>query len=122
MTQQVSVNARTYVAALTRGLPVDLNLVPDLLATPAPYIGIIGSRRRWALTVKELTEQHELSEQELSRIHAPIGLELQAETPREIAVSILAEIIMIRRGGSGQTMQWMGEPDELEAGSEDGDR
>jgi xanthine dehydrogenase accessory factor len=106
---QMSITQQTYVAAVTRGLPVDINLLPALLQTEAPYIGVIGSRRRWALTVKALREQYGLSEEQLSRIHAPIGLELQAETPKEIALSIMAEIVMVRRGGSGQPMQWLGD-------------
>lgn len=112
--QQMTITSQTYIAAVTRGLPVDINLIPALLATDAAYIGLIGSRRRWALTVKALKEEHGLSEAELSRIHAPIGLELQAETPQEIAVSILAEIIMFRRGGTGQPMRWIGEVAEAE--------
>ena len=95
----------TYVAAVTRGLPVDLNLIPALLATEAPYIGVIGSRRRWALTVKALKEERAMTDAQLARVRAPIGLELQAETPKEIAVSIMAEIIMLRRGGTGKPMR-----------------
>jgi xanthine dehydrogenase accessory factor len=56
--------------------------------------------------MKALREQYGLSEADFARIHAPIGLELEAETPREIAISILAEITMLRRGGTGQPMQW----------------
>lgn len=98
------VTASTYVAAVTRGLPVDVDLIPALLATPAPYIGVIGSRRRWALTEKSLLTDRGLTAADLARVRAPIGLELQAETPREIALSILAEIVMLRRGGSGVSM------------------
>lgn len=111
---QVPITRQTYIAAVTRGLPVDLQLIPALLATDAPYIGLIGSRRRWALTVKALREQHGLTTDQLQRVRAPIGLELQAETPKEIALSIFAEIVMLRRGGSGQPMQWLGEVVEAE--------
>jgi xanthine dehydrogenase accessory factor len=113
----VSINSRTYIAAVTRGMPVDMTLIPALLATDAPYIGLIGSRRRWALTAKALKAEKGLSDAQLSRIRAPIGLELQAETPKEIALSILAEITMLRRGGSGQPMKWMGEVEEAEGSS-----
>jgi xanthine dehydrogenase accessory factor len=106
--QRVSITRQTYVAAVTRGLPIDIHLIPALLATEAPYIGLIGSRRRWALTVKALREAYALSEADLRRVRAPIGLELQAETPKEIAISILAEITMLRRGGTGKPMQWIG--------------
>jgi len=100
---------------VTRGMPVDLDLIPSLLATDAPYIGLIGSRRRWALTVKALKEERALTDDRLRRVHAPIGLELNAETPQEIAISIMAEIIMVRRGGTGQPMKWIGEVVEAEA-------
>ena len=68
------------------------------------YIGVIGSRRRWATTVQELREKG-IDEKKLANIHSPVGLELNAETPEEIAVSILAEIIMLRNAGSGKPMQ-----------------
>jgi xanthine dehydrogenase accessory factor len=105
ITQHTTVNARTYVAAVTRGLPVDIDLIPALLATEAAYIGLIGSRRRWAITVKQLQTERGLTDAQIGRIYAPIGLELNAETPQEIAVSILAQIIMLRRGGDGQSMK-----------------
>lgn len=107
--QHTAIHASTYIAAVTRGLPVDLPLIPALLATDAPYIGVIGSRRRWALTLNAIEKEYKLTAEQLARIHAPIGLELGAETPKEIAVSILAEITMLRRGGTGKTMQWHGE-------------
>jgi xanthine dehydrogenase accessory factor len=112
--QQTAITPHTYIAAVTRGMPVDLELIPALLATDAAYIGLIGSRRRWALTVSALKEQRGLTDAQVQRIHAPIGLELQAETPQEIAISIMAEIIMVRRGGSGQPMHWMGEVADIE--------
>jgi len=95
------------VAAMTRGLLIDIELLPPLLKANVGYIGVIGSRRRWALTCKAL-EDKGITRDILARVHAPIGLELNAETPAEIAVSILAEIIMERRGGTGQPMRWMG--------------
>ena len=102
--QHFSFNQYTYVAAVTRGLPVDIDLIPALLATTVPYIGLIGSRRRWTLTRKALLDRG-VSPDQLERLHAPVGLELQAETPPEIALSIMAEITAIRRGGDGQPMR-----------------
>ncbi len=104
VTQHVNIDASTYVACVTRGLPVDLALLPALLQTPAPYIGLIGSVRRWKLTAKSLVEEYGLTDDELSRIRAPIGLELKSETPKEIALSILAEITMLRRGGTARPL------------------
>jgi len=94
---QVTINARTYIACVTRGLPVDLALFPALVATSAAYIGLIGSVRRWTLTQKALREQAGLTDAQIGRITAPIGLEIGAETPNEIAISILAQIIKVRR-------------------------
>jgi len=108
LSQQIRIHGQTYVAAVTRGLPIDIDLIPVLLKTNAPYIGVIGSRRRWALTVKALHERG-LGADLLKRVRAPIGLELEAETPKEIALSIMAEIIMLRRGGTGKPMQWLGD-------------
>ena len=108
MVDHVTIDQHTYIVAVTRGLSVDVNLFPPLLATDSPYIGLIGSRRRWSLTRETLKQEHGITDVQLARIHAPIGLELEAETPKEIALSILAEIIMIRRGGTGESMQWIG--------------
>jgi xanthine dehydrogenase accessory factor len=105
ITQHITIDSRTAVAAVTRGLPIDLDLIPALLATDAAYIGLIGSRRRWAITTKQLKEERGLTDAELNRVYAPIGLELNAETPQEIAVSILAQIIMLQRGGDGMPMK-----------------
>lgn len=111
--QHIDLGPQTYVACVTRGLPVDIDLFPTLLQVEVPYIGLIGSRRRWSLTVKALKDKG-LTDQQLARIHAPIGLELNAETPQEIAVSIMAEITMARRGGTGQPMKWTGDPQSVE--------
>lgn len=105
LVHRVGITAHTYIAALTRGLSIDESLVPALLATPAPFIGFIGSRRRWALTVEKLVENG-AARNDLARIHAPIGLEIGAETPKEIAISVMAEIIMALRGGTGESMRW----------------
>ncbi len=99
----VEVNAQTYVAAVTRGLTVDVDLIPPLLQTSAAYIGLIGSRRRWELTATALRERG-ISEDNITRVRSPIGLEVEAETPKEIALSILAEIVTVRRGGTGVSM------------------
>jgi xanthine dehydrogenase accessory factor len=88
-----------YVVVVTRNVLIDQQVLPRLLTTPAPYIGVIGSRRRWAETQRLLLEDG-LTEAQLKRFHSPIGLDLKAETPREIALSIMGEIIALRRGGT----------------------
>ncbi len=101
---QLKIDRRSFLVLTTRGSSVDAAGLPALLETRAPYIGIIGSRRRWATTVKEL-KSHGVSAEALSRVHSPMGLELQAETPEEIAVSIMAEILMVRDKGTGKSMK-----------------
>jgi xanthine dehydrogenase accessory factor len=103
VTQKVKVHSQTYVILTTRNVEIDVKVLPPLLETPAAYIGVIGSRRRWETTSKLLQEQG-IPKKHLERIVSPIGLELNAETPEEIAVSILAEITMLRYGGSGGRM------------------
>jgi xanthine dehydrogenase accessory factor len=94
----------TYIVLTTRGVPLDVDALPHLLAVPHAYLGVIGSGRRWATAARRLAELGVPAEA-LARVHSPMGLELNAETPEEIAVSILAEIIQVRRGGSGGSMQ-----------------
>jgi len=103
--KHMKIDKRTYLILTTRGSSVDaVGLLGPLLDSPAAYIGVIGSKRRWATTVKDLKSRGE-PEERITRVHSPIGLELQAETPEEIAVSIMAEILMIRNGGTGKAMK-----------------
>ncbi len=92
------VTPETSVVVVTRNVKLDLEILPPLLKTSARYIGLMGSTRRWETTRRGLADQGIVST-ELDRIRAPIGIEIQAETPEEIAVSILAQVIADRRGG-----------------------
>lgn len=98
-----AITANTHVVVVTRNMNVDLEIVPRLLKTEARSIGVMGSRRRWQETRAKL-EDDGVSGTALAKLSAPIGLELNAETPEEIAVSIMSEIIMGRRGGTGEPM------------------
>jgi xanthine dehydrogenase accessory factor len=98
-----SIDGRAYLAVVTRNVGIDRQLLPPLLDTPAAYIGTMGSRRRWEET-KRLLLADGVPAEKLARVTSPIGLELNAESPNEIAVSILAQIIMIQRGGDGRAM------------------
>ena len=102
--KHVNINRQTYLILTTRGVGTDVPGLPPLLETRAAFIGVIGSRRRWLTTVNGLQENG-ISPESIARIHSPIGLELNAETPEEIAVSILAEIIMLRNQGTGKMMK-----------------
>jgi xanthine dehydrogenase accessory factor len=92
------IHSQTYVVMTTRNVEVDVAALPSLLETPAAYIGVIGSKRRWETTRQQLLEAG-ITEKALSRVISPIGIKIKAETPEEIALSIMAEIVMRHRGG-----------------------
>lgn len=92
-----SIGAHTSVVLVTRNVAVDLEILPPLLETSAGYIGLMGSKRRWETTRAALLGSG-LSSEVVDRIQTPIGLEIHAESPQEIAVSIMAEVIAHRRG------------------------
>jgi xanthine dehydrogenase accessory factor len=81
---------------VTRSAELDAAILPDLVATPARYIGVMGSKRRWRTTRAQL-EAAGLAADRLDSIHVPIGIDLNAETVEEIAVSILSEVIRVNR-------------------------
>lgn len=93
----VPITPATQVVVVTRNVAVDLQVLPVLLASPARSIGVMGSRRRWATTRDALVAQG-CEAAALDRVIAPIGLELHAESPQEIAVSIVGQLIGLRRG------------------------
>ena len=102
--KHVSIDKRTILILTTRGSAIDSAGLSPLLDSPAAYIGIIGSKRRWATTVKALQEKG-ISQEKISKVHSPMGLELQAETPEEIALSIMAEVMMLKDKGTGKSMK-----------------
>jgi xanthine dehydrogenase accessory factor len=108
LAEHTAITAQTYIVALTRSSALDEQFLPALLKTDTPYIGLIGSRKRWLWTMQALTERG-ISTGDLARIHSPVGLDLKAETPKEIALSILAEIVMVQRGGTGRSMTMEGQ-------------
>jgi xanthine dehydrogenase accessory factor len=89
---------RTVLVLATRSNQVDIQGLPGLLAAPSAYIGVISSKRRWKLTEEQMLELG-VKKSDLKRIHAPIGLDIHAESPEEIAVSILAEVLLKTRAG-----------------------
>jgi xanthine dehydrogenase accessory factor len=85
-----------YIVVVTRGHRDDLRVLRWAVQTPARYIGMVGSRRKAITLARELTSEG-LSEELVQRVHSPVGLDIGAVTPEEIAVSIVAELIAIRR-------------------------
>ncbi len=104
LTEEITLRPWSYVVLTTRGVDVDVDGLPFLLDAEPAYIGLIGSKKRW-LTTRKTLEEKGISADTLDRVHSPVGLELHAETPAEIAVSIMAEIIMQKNGGDGKPMK-----------------
>ena len=94
----VPVTADTHLVLSTRGVQLDAAALPPLLARQAGSINVLGSTRRWQATRAELLARG-VSEEALGRVRTPAGLDLGAETPPEIALAIMAEIVAIRREG-----------------------
>jgi xanthine dehydrogenase accessory factor len=97
---KLSVNASSYIVIVTRGHAYDEVVLEWALTTPAYYIGMIGSKTK-NQTIFNHLKQRGATQKTLDRVHAPIGLKISAETPEEIAVSIMAEIIQVKRAPSG---------------------
>jgi len=93
------VTTDTYIAIATRGHQHDRAALEACVRSPAAYIGMIGSRRKVAMIRRGLLEGGCATAAELDRVHAPIGLDIGAETVPEIAASIVAELIAVRRRG-----------------------
>ena len=86
-----------YLLIITRGHSYDQEVLGQALRTPARYIGMIGSRSKRNITYSNLRDQG-FTDADFARVHCPVGLSIGSETPREIAVSILAELIAARAG------------------------
>lgn len=93
------VTQETAIVVVTRSHRLDRESLRNLLGTPAFYVGMIGSRRKVSMEMEALRGEG-FEQDVLAAVHAPIGLDIGAETPAEIALAILAEIVAVRRRGS----------------------
>jgi xanthine dehydrogenase accessory factor len=91
----------SHVVIVTRGHKHDEMCLREIVDKPARYIGMIGSRRRTA-TIRAMLLRDGIAQSQLEQVHAPIGLDIGAQTPEEIALAILGEIVLVRRGGTGR--------------------
>lgn len=94
-----------YVVLTTRSLEIDVDLIPKLISINPKYIGVIGSKKRWIKTT-ELLLNSGILESEIQKIYSPIGLDLKSETPEEIALAIMAEIMMVKNQASGKNLKY----------------
>ncbi len=110
--EQIEVRGDSYIVLVTRGHKYDYDCIQQLLSLESrpAYLGMIGSRRRVRAAFEALVGDG-VDPERLAEVHAPIGLDIGAETPEEIALAIAAELVSVRRGGSGGVLS--GEEDVL---------
>jgi xanthine dehydrogenase accessory factor len=97
------IDPATYIVLVSRGHKQDETALREVVRSDAAYVGMIGSRRRAGTVLTHLAREG-YPRDALERVHTPIGLDIGAETPEEIAVSVVAEIIAVRRGGTGSKL------------------
>jgi xanthine dehydrogenase accessory factor len=112
---RTATDERTVLCVLTHDAKFDVPLLTEALRMPVAYIGAMGSRRTHADRERRLREVG-VTERELARLRSPIGLDLGAHTPEETAVSIAAEIVATRRGGTGLPLTGSGTPIHRDTG------
>lgn len=105
LVNHLEIDENSSLILTTRGYDIDIKGLPSLMEKNPAFIGVIGSKRRWIVTRKALLANG-MPEETVAKIRSPLGLELNAETPEEIAVSILAEVIMVRNQGTGKSMNY----------------
>ncbi len=98
------IGPNTFAVLVSRGHKQDETALRSIVPRGARYVGMIGSKRRVSTVLRHLAEEG-FPLDALERVYTPIGLDIGAETPEEIAVSIIAELIAVRRGGSGKPMR-----------------
>ncbi|HZP34200.1 MAG TPA: XdhC/CoxI family protein [Candidatus Acidoferrales bacterium] len=97
--EKLQPNASTYILIVTRGHRDDMRVLAWAVKTNARYLGMIGSKRK-VLSVYQALEREGFAPELFDRVHAPVGVEIGALTPEEIAISISAELIAVRRGAA----------------------
>jgi len=96
---KLAINETSYVIIVTRGHRDDMRVLKLALATPARYLAMIGSKRKVLNVIREL-EKEGVDRSAFEKIHAPMGLDIGAISPEEIAISVTAEMIAVRRGAT----------------------
>ena len=110
---RIPIGEETYIVIVTRGHRHDGRALGAVIRSNAKYIGLIGSRRKIVTILEGLAGQG-VSREQLAAVHAPIGLNIGAVTPEEIAVSIAAELIAVRRGSTGEAAPMRLTPEQVD--------
>jgi xanthine dehydrogenase accessory factor len=99
--REMAFGPSTYVVVITRGHVHDVDCLTEILGKKMAYVGMIGSRRRVRI-VLEILDKQGISQEHLKKVFTPIGLPIGAESPEEIAISIVSELVCVRRKGPAQ--------------------
>jgi xanthine dehydrogenase accessory factor len=104
--RDVPLGPGSHLVLVTRGHKYDYDALLDILhrGVELRYIGMVGSQRRVRAALEQLVQEG-IPRERLASVYAPIGLDIEAETPEEIAISIAAELVRLRRGGTGQSLR-----------------
>jgi xanthine dehydrogenase accessory factor len=100
----IKITPQTHIVLITRGHQFDEPCLRKVIHSSARYIGMIGSRRRMKACFIRFRDEEGIPDELLKKVYAPIGLDIKAESPEEIALSIISEIVKVRRGGTAQSM------------------
>jgi xanthine dehydrogenase accessory factor len=100
---QLNLGATTAIVLVAHDYKIDVPVLKKALASDAPYIGLLGSRRRGAAILQMLRDDG-LSDEHVSRVRVPIGLDLGGETSAEIALSIMSEVVAVMHGRTGSSL------------------
>ena len=104
MLKEMTITPSCYIVLITRGHAYDEPCLRVVLPSQAKYIGMIGSRRRIKACFQRFRDEDKISEELIEKVYAPIGLDIGTETPAEIALAILGEVIKVRRGGAAASL------------------
>jgi xanthine dehydrogenase accessory factor len=104
MLKEMTITPSCYIVLITRGHAYDEPCLRVVLPSQAKYIGMIGSRRRIKACFQRFRDEDKIAEELIEKVYAPIGLDIATETPAEIAMSILGEVIKVRRGGAAASL------------------
>jgi xanthine dehydrogenase accessory factor len=98
------IDADTFIVLVTRGHSHDVECLLEVLDSPARYIGMIGSKRRVRAVFDLLEQEQGIPREKFDRVYAPVGIDIGAESPAEIGVCIIAEVVNVYRGGRAESL------------------
>jgi len=102
--KEMTITPSCYIVLITRGHKYDEPCLREIIHSQAKYIGMIGSKRRIKACFQRFREEDKIADEIIERVYAPIGLDIGTETPAEIALAIMAEVVKVRRGGKAASL------------------